>query len=33
MRTVFCGLTVVDLIQTVEAVPAANEKVVSTSAL
>ena len=33
MRTVFCGLTVVDLIQTVEAVPAANEKVVSTTAL
>lgn len=33
MRTVFCGLTTMDLIQKVEAVPAANEKVVSTSAI
>lgn len=33
MRTVFCGLTTVDLIQRVETVPAANEKVVSSSAL
>lgn len=33
MRTVFCGLTTIDLIQQVETVPAANEKVVSSSAL
>ncbi len=33
MRTVFCGLTTIDLVQNVENVPAANEKVVSTSAL
>ncbi len=33
MRTVFCGLTTVDLIQNVEHVPAANEKVVANGAL
>ncbi len=33
MRTVFCGLTTVDLIQQVEKVPGPNEKVVSESAI
>ncbi|AWE42329.1 MULTISPECIES: PfkB family carbohydrate kinase [unclassified Actinobaculum] len=33
MRTVFCGLTTIDLIQNVEHVPAANEKVVANGAL
>lgn len=33
MRTVFCGLTTIDLIQHVDQVPAPNQKVVSSSAL
>ncbi len=33
MRTVFCGLTTVDLIQRVESVPGPNQKIVSDSAL
>lgn len=33
MRTVFCGLTTIDLVQRVERVPGPNEKVVSDSAL
>ena len=33
MRTVFCGLTSVDLIQRVESVPGPNQKIVSDSAL